>query len=164
VKVRLPDGTTAQSSGLVHRDLKPGNIFLHGDGASRVARVGDYGLAKAFDLAGLSGQTLTGARAGTPHFMPRQQVINFKEARPEVDVWAAAACLYFMLTGWVPRQFPDDQDAWQVVLQTDAVPIRERLPTLGKDLAELIDRALVDRPAITVRSAAEFRRALERVL
>ena len=77
-----------------------------------VAKVGDYGLSKAFDLAGLSGQTCTGAVAGTPAFLPRQQVINFKYARPEVDVWAAAAFLYYLLTVRPPREFPPGMDPW----------------------------------------------------
>src|SRR5262249_41686 len=59
--------------GLVHRDLKPHNLFLANTGGARITKVGDYGLAKAFDLAGLSGQTRTGAVYGTPFFMPRQQ-------------------------------------------------------------------------------------------
>jgi serine/threonine protein kinase len=66
-----------------------------------VAKIGDYGLAKAFDAAGLGGQTRTGKAAGTPVFMPRQQVVNFKYAKPEVDVWAAAS-FYFLVTGSFP--------------------------------------------------------------
>src|SRR5262249_47243612 len=107
---RLSDGSEERAAGLVHRDLSPHNILLSGTGGGRVAKVGDFGLAKAFDLAGLSGQTRTGSTAGKPYFMPRQQVINFKYAKPDVDVWAAAASLYCMLTGRVPRDFPEDRD------------------------------------------------------
>ena len=79
-------GKKTPVKGLVHRDLKPANIFLHRYPKGVVAKVGDYGLAKAFDLAGLSGHTIAGAVGGTPYFMPRQQVLKFKYARPEVDV------------------------------------------------------------------------------
>jgi serine/threonine-protein kinase len=162
--VRLADGSDGPGRGLVHRDIKPHNLFLAGSGGARVAKVGDYGLAKAFDLAGLSGQTRTGSVAGTPVFMPRQQVVNFKYAKPEVDVWAVAASLYFMLTGAFPRDFPRGKDPWQVVLQTQPVPIRRREPALPAKLAEVIDLALVDQPSISFRSAADFKQALAAVL
>lgn len=162
--VKLASGSVGRGYGLVHRDLKPHNIFHSGSGKSRIVKIGDFGLAKAFDLAGLSGQTATGSAAGTPYFMPRQQVINFKLAKPEVDVWALAATLYFMLTGSVPRRFARDQDRWFTVLETSAVPIRDRNPSIPKRLAEVIDRALIDKPEIPFKSAAEFKRALEGVL
>jgi serine/threonine protein kinase len=163
--VRLADGSSGSGCGLVHRDLKPPNILLSGAGPSRIAKVADYGLAKSFDLAGLSGQTATGAVAGTRAFMPRQQAVDFKYARPEVDVWAAAASLYWMLTGGQPpRDFPRGKDHWQVVLQDDPVPIRKRLPALPKKLADVIDQAVRDRPEIPFKTAADLKRALERVL
>jgi hypothetical protein len=164
VPVRRADGSTATRCGLVHRDLKPANIFLSGRGGAQAAKVGDYGLAKAFDDAGLSGQTRTGSTAGTPHFMPRQQVVNFKYAQPEVDVWAAAACLYYMLTGQTPRDFPEGRDRWQVALQERAVPIRQRTRAIPAKLAEVIDHALTDKPVIGFRTAAELRQALEGAL
>ncbi len=102
----------APGRGLVHRDLKPSNLLLSGSGSARIAKVGDYGLAKAFDDAGLSGLTRTGDKGGTPGFMARQQVIDFKYVGPEVDVWAMAASLYNMLTGAVPRDFPKGRDPW----------------------------------------------------
>jgi serine/threonine-protein kinase len=162
--VRLADGSTGRARGLVHRDLKPQNIFLSASGPQRIAKVGDYGLAKAFDLAGLSGLSATGMIAGTPVFMPRQQLVNFKYAEPEVDVWAAAASLYVMLTGRSPRDFPKGKDPWQVVLQDDPVPIRRRDPSIPGVLADVIDEALVDRPAIRIKTAGQLKRALELVL
>ena len=110
------DGRKTAVRGLVHRDVKPANIFLQRNPKGVVAKIGDYGLAKAFDLAGLSGHTVAGAVGGTPYFMPRQQVLKFKFARPEVDVWAAAASLYYMLTGNLPRDFKEEDDPWVTVL------------------------------------------------
>jgi serine/threonine protein kinase len=146
--------------GLVHRDLKPHNLFLAGSGPGRVAKVGDYGLAKAFDLAGLSGLTCSGAMMGTPVFMPRQQVINFKYARPEVDVWAMAASFYFLLTGRYVRDFPEGMEWWLAVLHNDAVPIRQRNPAVPQRLADVIDAALVEAPSLPFKSAAAFKQAL----
>ncbi|WP_448267095.1 protein kinase domain-containing protein [Nostoc sp. DSM 114159] len=156
--VKLADGKFGKGKGIVHRDLKPSNIFLTKIDGKLVAKIGNYGLSKAFDLAGLSGQTLTGTQAGTPVFMPRQQVLNFKYAQPEVDIWAVAACLYNMLTGCFPRNFTGDP--FLAVLQNNPIPIRQRDATIMQPLAQVIDLALVDKPEIHFKSAAEFKRAL----
>jgi len=163
-QVKLANGKFGQGRGLVHRDLKPANIFLSGSGNARIAKVGDYGLAKAFDLAGMSGLSCTGDVAGTPVFMPRQQALDCKYAKPDVDVWAIAATLYSMLTGTTPRDFSRATDPWKIILETNAVPIRQRNPAIPKALAAVIDAALVDGPAIHFKTAVEFKRALEKAL
>ena len=162
--VKLKDGSIGRGRGLVHRDLKPQNIFLSAAGGSRVAKLGDYGLAKAFDMAGLSGHTYAGEVAGTPQFMPRQQVQKFKELRPEADVWAMAATLYNMLTQCFPRDFSNRCDPWQIILETSVVRIRRRNPAIPRRLAEVIDHALQEDPEIGFKSAAEFKQALMRVM
>ncbi len=161
VVVRLENGGTTVARGLVHRDLKPQNLFLCGNGSSRVTKVGDFGLAKAFDTAGLSGYTRTGAIGGTLAYMPRQQIVDFKYAKPEVDVWSMAASLYAMLTCTTPRDFPSGEDPCDVILRTSAVPIRQRSSRIPQKLAEVIDAALVDQPEINIKTAAELRSALE---
>jgi eukaryotic-like serine/threonine-protein kinase len=164
--VRLSDGSIGEGQGLVHRDLKPANIFLSRDGKKTVAKLGDYGLSKAFELAGLSGQTLTGQKGamGTPSFMCRQQLLNTKYVQPAVDVWAAAACLYMMITGESPRRFGGGESPLRVILQDSAIPILERDPTLPPALAAVIDRALWEDPQnhneIFYKRAIDFREAL----
>ncbi len=162
--VMLKDGSIGRGRGLVHRDIKPHNIFLSTQGGSQVAKIGDYGLAKAFDMAGLSGHTYTGEVAGSPPFMPWQQVQRFRELKPEADVWAMAASLYYMLTSCYPRDFPKGSDPWQLILESSAVPIRRRDPAIPPRLAEVIDRALVDKPEIGFKSAAELKQALRQVV
>jgi eukaryotic-like serine/threonine-protein kinase len=157
---KLADG----SVGLVHRDIKPANILLEDQGSDPVVKIADFGLAKAFDGAGLSGLTLTGTVEGTLAFMARSQVIKFKYVEPDVDVWAMAATLYFMLTAQLPRPFKPGTDPVQVVLEEDAVPIRQRDHTIPKSLAEVIDAALVDNPRIDTISASQLAAALREAL
>ncbi|MEM8717796.1 MAG: protein kinase [Cyanobacteria bacterium P01_G01_bin.39] len=148
------------AKGLVHRDIKPANIFLTVNKGKIVAKLGDYGLAKAFDMAGLSGQTVTGTAMGTPHFMPRQQVLEFKYAKPDVDIWAVAATLYFMLTGTHPRNLTNKANPMLEILTQPSVPIRERESSIPVSLAKLIDYALIDKPELNFKSAIAFKQAL----
>lgn len=157
--IKLADGRFGQGKGLVHRDLKPGNLLLSNIDGKFIVKIADYGLAKAFDFAGLSGQTLSGTQAGTPVFIPRQQLLNFKYTQPDVDVWATAACLYNMLTGYYPRNFTGG-DQFLAVLQNDSVPIHQRDSSIPQSLAEVIDLALVEKPEIYFKSAVEFKKAL----
>lgn len=162
--VKLADGRIVSARGLVHRDIKPANIFISSEGGGLTPKIADVGLGKAFDVAGLSGQTMTGTAAGTPLFMPRQQVINFKYAKPDVDVWAMAATFYNMLTGKFPRDFARGKDPWQTVIQTKAVSIRDRNASIPEALAKVIDLALVDQPEIRFKTASSLKRAIEEVL
>ncbi len=150
--------------GVVHRDFKPGNIFLSDDSDHPRAMVADFGMAKAFAAAGKSQISRTGAVAGTPVFMPRQQAQDCKYAKPEVDVWAAAASYYFMLTGTFPKNFRPGVNVFQVLIMEAAVPIRDRNPSVPEGIARVIDRALVERPKLTYSSAADLRRDLVSVL
>jgi hypothetical protein len=161
--VELADGTETPGRGVVHRDLHLGNILLTSSGRRATAKICDYGLAKAFQWAGLTDLTRTRTRAGLPYCQPRQQVRSFRYAQPDVDVWATAACLYEMLTGHSPRDFPPGRDPFQVVLETRPVPIRKRDRSIPERLAEVIDEALVDDPEIPFKTATELTHALMHV-
>lgn len=159
--VRLANGDFAAARGLVHRDIKPQNMLLHNSEGEWVAKLSDYGLAKAYELAGKSGITGTGEIAGTIPFMPRQQVREFKYAKPTVDLWATAASLYFMLCGWPPRNLSGSDDVISEILANDAVPILQRSPTIPRHLAQAVDFALIEDPKINVSTAADLKRQLE---
>ncbi|MFD7812883.1 serine/threonine-protein kinase [Streptomyces sp. NPDC059785] len=162
--------------GFVHRDIKPHNILLARgpDGPMTVgpmtggsmtddpmtAKLADFGLAKAYDSAGLSGLTRTGAVMGTPAYMPRAQLINYKYATPEVDVWSTAASLYHVLTGATPRDLPPGWDPWLAVATSPVVPVAKRGVTLPPGLCEVIDHALDDEPGGGFPTAEELRAAL----
>ncbi|MEU6672061.1 serine/threonine-protein kinase [Streptomyces sp. NPDC046727] len=141
--------------GTVHRDIKPHNILLsRGPDGAPVAKLSDFGLAKAFETAGLSGLTRSGVFAGTIRFMPMEQVVRYKYAKPPVDVWACAASLYFVLTGRAPR----DSDG--PTRRSRAVPVRERDAQIPERLAQVLDQALDERSGERPRTAEQLGEAL----
>ncbi|MFF4713298.1 protein kinase [Streptomyces eurythermus] len=166
---RAPDAAGPEATvpdRLVHRDVKPQNILLTGPRTAPSVKIADFGLAKAFERAGLSGHTVTGALGGSVPFMPRSQIVNYKYAGPAVDVWAATACLYWMLTGATPRDFPDGADPVGVVLRDPVVPVLRRSSAVPGRLAVLIDRVLADeaRGGRTTPSARELGQALREAM
>ncbi|MEI8309842.1 MAG: serine/threonine-protein kinase [Verrucomicrobiota bacterium] len=146
----------AHSKGFVHRDIKPGNIIIH----RGVARVVDFGISKSFQMAGLSGMSMTGKTAGTPVFMPPEQIINFKYVKPVSDVFSMGATMYYLLNGAFPFDFPEKRDPMDVILNDDVVPIRKRLASLPKPLASAIDRAVTKKHKDRYSDAGELLRAL----
>jgi serine/threonine-protein kinase len=154
----------AHRHGFVHRDLKPGNLLLAGTTGCWIAKIGDFGIAKSFQQAGLSGMTVTGNYAGPPGFMPREQVINFRQVKPTSDVWSLGASFYAMLTGQLPRDLPRGVDPIQVVLEGKIVPIRRRDASIPKKLAEVIDRSLALKPQDRFQDAVTFHRAIKQAL
>jgi serine/threonine-protein kinase len=157
------DGSANESErGVIHRDIKPTNMLLMKRGSAERVKLGDFGLSKAFDLSGLSGLTRTGETCGSPYFICRQQVLNYKYSKAEVDLWSTAAALYNMLTGAYPREFQKGRDIWQTILQDDPIPIRKRRPDLPGRVADFIDHALRDRPAIPFKNVGAFREAMRR--
>ena len=161
VETDLANGTIETFNGIVHRDIKPGNFFLMDRSAHPTAKLADFGMAKAFESAGMTDFTRTGDFGGTPVFMPRQQITEYKYAEPDVDVWAVAASYYFMLTGCFPKDFGEKKDVWSQALKNPAVQIRKRDRSIDKRIAEVIDHALIERPAIGFSTALELKKAIE---
>ena len=154
----------AHKKGFVHRDLKPGNILLKDLKHQLTAKISDLGLAKNFQQAGFSGMTITGSYAGTPYFMPREQVTNFKYVKPVSDLWSIGATFYYMLTRQFPREFRRGEDPIEVILQGGIVPIRKRDSSIPKKIAKVIDRALADKPNDRYQTAFEMLKALKKSL
>ena len=146
----------AHKEGFVHRDIKPHNILIH----QGQAKVSDFGLAKNFQKAGLSGMSMTGNYAGTPVFMPPEQITNFKYVKPVSDVWSFAASLYQLLTGKFPYRFDPKRDPIDIILNENPVPIGERMAGLAKDVAAVIDRALVRNPKDRFPDAGKLQASL----
>src|SRR5438105_2550644 len=85
----------AHESGLVHRDVKPQNVILNGDGKPKVT---DFGIARSVDVAGV---TQTGTVLGTSHYMAPEQASG-RRVDAQSDVYSLGAVLYELLTGEVP--------------------------------------------------------------
>ncbi len=147
----------------VHRDLKPQNLLLTAKKGG-TAKVADLGLAKNFQQAGFSGMTVTGGMAGTPVFMPKEQLTNFKYVKPVTDVWSMGATFYCMLTGMLPRDMQRGQSPLEAILKGHVVPIRDRNRSLPTQLAGVIDKSLSDRPQDRYEDAGAFLKALKKVL
>ncbi len=150
----------AHEKGFVHRDLKPQNILLSGS----KARLSDFGLAKSFEHAGLSGMSMTGGYAGTPVFMPREQITNFKYVKPVSDVWSMAATIYNLLTGTYPYPFSKDRDPIDVILNDDIIPIAQRDKTLPQSLCAVLDKALEKKAKDRYQTATEMLAAMKKAL
>jgi serine/threonine-protein kinase len=149
---------SAHAQGFVHRDVKPANLLVTEAGLVKLA---DFGLARAYQASKLSGLTMTGAVGGTVPFMAPEQITNFRESKPPVDQYAAAATLYNLLTGRYVFDFPEDRiERLLLILQADPVPIRRHRPDVPEGLAAVIHRALTRDPAARFADAAQMRRAL----
>lgn len=158
VHFRQEDGNVSQVYGIVHRDIKPANIFAAEENGRLCLKIADFGLSLPCGFQRT--ETFIGQVRGTYGFMPRQQVLNAGSAAPEIDVWAAAATIYYLLTGYYPRDL-DGRDPIECILTRSAVPVRTRKPEIPKVLADVIDLALQDSPDFAVRTTEEFYQQLD---
>jgi formylglycine-generating enzyme required for sulfatase activity len=121
----------AHLRGVVHRDLKPGNVLLAG--AERVAKITDFGLAKRID-AGARDVSQSGAIMGTAAYMaPEQAAGKVRETGPAADVYALGALLYECLTGRPPFEGPHHVVLFSVLADEPAPPSR-LAPKVPRDL------------------------------
>lgn len=154
----------AHEHGVIHRDIKPGNIFLMSrrSGDFRV-KVLDLGIAKVLD-----GYQMPGAPAltkpsqgtpGTPEYMSPEQVRGVPAASPQTDIYAVGVMMYRMLTGTLPfYSSVSPYDVMEQHCKQVPEPPRERAPTLGipAALEREVLRALAKRPEDRQTSAQEL--------
>ncbi|MEQ9319908.1 MAG: protein kinase, partial [Polyangiaceae bacterium] len=151
----------AHDAGIVHRDIKPGNMFLDHDRQGRVTlRVLDFGLGKvAGDDEGL---TKTGSVFGTPQYMAPEQFKDAKRVDARADLWGLGASLYHMLCGVGPYEHCSDMSELVVsVCRDDPRPLQEVAPWVDAGLAMVIHGLLLRDPEARCPSAQELVRALE---
>ncbi|MGH8985632.1 MAG: protein kinase domain-containing protein [Acidimicrobiia bacterium] len=145
----------AHERGLVHRDVKPGNVLVTRDGTAKLA---DFGIAKAAADA-TAGLTLTGQVMGTPRYLAPEQAAG-QGATPRSDLYSAGVVLYEMLAGEPP--FTGDTPVAVALAhqQAPVPPLTERRPGLPPALVAAVNRALEKDPAQRFPDAAAMRAAL----
>jgi serine/threonine-protein kinase len=151
----------AHGQGLVHRDLKPPNIFAaYRGGLYDVAKILDFGLVKPIRSEQASVLTLEGIVTGSPLYMAPELIIRNHEPDARVDIYGVGAIAYFLLTGRPPFLGPD---ALAVMMAHARDPVEAPsgvVPGVPPDLEAVVLRCLEKDPAERYQDAASLARAL----
>lgn len=145
----------AHQAGVLHRDLKPGNVLLAETPHGLVPKVTDFGIAKVFDgdAGAESHSTLAGTMLGTPGYLAPEQAIDASRVDARADVYALGAIAFELLTGELPRG-PDGDRAFEGV---STWPGADALLGSARDA---LDRALAAHPDQRPESVTAFAEAL----
>ena len=155
----------AHERGVLHRDLKPGNVLLAADGSPKVT---DFGLARFLEAeaaAAADSPTPTGAVLGTPSYMAPEQAGGVTKApTPAADIYSLGAILYEMLTGRPPFLADGPLETTLRVLTDDPVPPRRLRPKVPRDLETICLHCLRKAPRQRYPSADVLADDLQRYL
>ncbi len=148
----------AHREGLVHRDVKPGNIMVDGNGEPHLV---DFGLARGDDAATV---TRSGIGPGTPAYMAPEQIAGRQQVGPRTDVYALGVTLYEALT--LRRPFGGDttERVFHAVLTSQPSPPRRFNPQIPRDLETVCLTAMDKDPARRYATAAAFAEDLRNLL
>jgi phosphate/phosphite/phosphonate ABC transporter binding protein len=133
----------AHDKGVIHRDLKPGNILLARtpDGGLMVKLL-DFGISKFYESATAVDVTATGAVIGTPRFMAPEQAKGQSDLDARVDVYSAGVLFYRMLTGKLPFAATTQDEVIRLILQGKPTPPRTLRPEIPPELEAVVLKAM----------------------
>jgi serine/threonine-protein kinase len=130
----------AHAKGVVHRDVKPDNVFVSREGTIKLL---DFGVARLRELSNATHATRSGHTMGTPAYMsPEQARGRWDELDARSDVWAVGATMFKLLTGRVVHQADTINEQLLAAMTQPAPPIAMFLPNLPIPVVEVIDKAL----------------------
>jgi serine/threonine-protein kinase len=150
----------AHARGIVHRDIKPGNIMLLRDG--QTVKVADFGIAHMDDGTG-DQRTLVGAVMGTPQYMSPEQTRGDK-VDGRSDLFSAGIVLYQMLSGERPFRGDSIVAVASRIANEDPPPLNQKRPDVPASLRRVVDRCLAKQPAQRYQTGKELADALLKVL
>ncbi|MDA3960430.1 MAG: serine/threonine-protein kinase [Planctomycetota bacterium] len=140
----IAEGLVAiHAKGVVHRDIKPDNLLLGGEG---VIKITDLGLARQLNDPEINRLTATGMVVGTPLYVSPEAIRDNKTAGAPSDVYSYGATLYHMLTGEPPFLGKTPYDVMRGHLDRNPAPVRDRCKEAPKHLANLVQICLAKDP------------------
>jgi hypothetical protein len=151
----------AHSQGVIHRDLKPGNILL-ADDPSASPKVADFGLAKYPTPAAADSPSRRGLVVGTPQYMAPESYTSPATVGPLADVYALGAILYELLTGRPPFRGANAVDTLLQVRLLEPLPPRVWQPKTPRDLETIALKCLEKEPRLRYPSARDLADDLRR--
>jgi serine/threonine protein kinase len=151
----------AHEEGMVHRDIKPGNLMLSRKGNRAIVKVLDFGLAKATREGSVDGElTGVGQMLGTPAFMAPEQFRDAQQADIRADIYSLGCTLFYLLTGNPPFQGTGLYDLFQAHHSMDAPTLNLVLPEVPAELGALVAKMMAKEPGRRFQSPAEVAQAL----
>ncbi len=154
----------AHALGIVHRDIKPDNIFLLSTEEDLFVKILDFGIAKISDPAAGFQMTSTGAMMGTPYYMSPEQFVNSKAVDGRADLWSLAVVVYHCLTGRVPFDGDTFPALCIAVDKGEFPPATQVMPALPPQLDAWFAKALSRNPVDRFASARDLAESFHALL
>ncbi|HEX2871356.1 MAG TPA: serine/threonine-protein kinase [Polyangiaceae bacterium] len=133
--------SAAHRIGIIHRDVKPGNLILDEEDGEIIVRVCDFGIAK--QVGSENELTTTGSQLGTPDYVSPEQLKSSKHVDERADVWSLGATLYQMLCGAPPYAHIDSVfDLITAIVVEDVPHLQDRGPWVDAGLSLIVHKAL----------------------